>query len=256
MTFTNATSGTSVHEIAERVFRISTPVSDIPGGFTFNQFLIVDQAPLLYHTGPRRMFPWVRDAVAHVLGDASKLRYVGFSHVEADECGSLNEWLALAPSALPICGGVAAMTSVGDLADRPPQVLDEGAWLELGDKRVTWLSTPHLPHNWECGHLFESSTRTLFCGDVLTQPGADLPPVTEGDLIGPSEALRLAMPPGSVVLDANTRAHLHKLAATEPSTLATMHGSSFRGDGAAVLRELAEALTASAVLCASGGSGL
>jgi glyoxylase-like metal-dependent hydrolase (beta-lactamase superfamily II) len=136
------------------------------------------------------------------------------------------------------------MTSIGDLADRPPHALREGEWLELGDKRVSWLATPHLPHNWECGHLFEASTRTLFCGDVLTQPGADLPALTEGDIIGPSEVLRLAMPPGSTAVEANTRSYLLKLAATEPTTLATMHGSSFRGDGARVLRDYADALGA------------
>ncbi|HEY6878381.1 MAG TPA: MBL fold metallo-hydrolase [Polyangiales bacterium] len=239
---TNATSGTNVHEIAAGIYRISTPVSEMPGGFMFNQFLIVDQAPLLYHTGPRRMFPLVREAVARVLGDASKLRYVSFSHVEADESGSLNEWLAAAPHTVAACGEVAAMVSVEDLADRPPHVLREGEWLTLGDKRVRWLATPHLPHNWECGHLFEATTRTLFCGDVLTQPGSALPPLTEGDVIGPSEALRSAMPPGSVAIDAFTRAHLEKLAGTEPTTLATMHGSSYRGDGARVLRDYARAL--------------
>jgi flavorubredoxin len=242
MTITNTSSGTRVDEIEAGVYRISTPVAEMPGGFTFNQFLIVDQAPLLYHTGPRRMFPLVREAVQHVLGDAQKLRYVSFSHVEADECGALNDWLALAKGAEVACGDVAAMVSVADLADRPPMPLQDGAWLSLGDKRVQWLATPHLPHNWECGHLFEATTRTLFCGDVLAQPGAELPALSEGDLVGPTEAFRLAMPPGSVAIDAHTRAHLEKLARTEPTTLAVMHGSSFRGDGARVLRQLADAM--------------
>jgi flavorubredoxin len=244
MTITNTATGTNVHEIAANIYRISTPIppTEIPGGFTFNQFLIVDEAPLLYHTGQRRMFPLVREAVAHVLGDASKLRYIGFSHYEADECGSLNDWLALAPQAQTVCGAVAAMTSVGDFSDRPPMVLADGTELSLGEKRVRWFDTPNLPHNWECGHLFEASTRTLFCGDVLTHAGAaELPPLTESDVVGPSEAMRRGFPPGSVVIDATTRGMLEKLAATEPATLALMHGSSFRGDGARALRDLARA---------------
>src|SRR4051812_14388348 len=215
MTVTNAASGTNVHEIAAGVYRISTPVppSFIPGGFTFNQILLVDDAPLLFHTGPRRMFPLVREAVAHVLGDAAKLRYVSFSHVEADECGSLNEWLAVAPNAEPVCGEIGAMVSVNDLADRKPIALADGAELALGKKRVRWLDAPHLPHNWECGYMFEASTRTLLCGDLFTQGGAELPALTEGDVLGPSEALRKVM--GGVAIEQGTRALLNKLAATE-----------------------------------------
>jgi hypothetical protein len=243
MTVTNLHSGTNVHEIAPSLYRISTPMPPdvVPGGFTFNQFLLVDDAPLLFHTGPRRMFPLVREAVAHVLGDVAKLRYVAFSHVEADEMGALNEWLAVAPSAEPVCGTVAAMLSIHDLADRPPRALPEGGELELGAMRVRWLDAPHLPHNWECGYLFETTGRTLLCGDLFTRAGgAELPPLTEGDVVGPSEALRAAM--GGVAIEANTRALLEKLAATDPTTLAIMHGSSYRGDGGARLLELAEAL--------------
>lgn len=243
MTITNTQSGTNIHEIEAGVFRISTPIppSAIPGGFTFNQFLIVDELPLLHHTGPRGMFPLVREAVAHILGDASKLRYVCFSHYEADECGSMNDWLKLAPNAQVACGAVAAMVSVQDMADREPIVLADNGELSLGKKRVRWLDTPNLPHNWECGHLFESTTQTLFCGDVFTHVGADVPPVTDNDLIGAAEATRLAMPAGSVSLDRNTRSHLEKLAATQPRTLALMHGSSYRGDAARMLRGLADA---------------
>jgi flavorubredoxin len=243
-TITNAQSGTNVDEIEAGVFRISTPVppSEMPGGFTFNQFLIVDDAPLLHHTGPRRMFPLVREAVAHILGDASKLRYVTFSHVEADECGSLNDWLRVAPEARAACGPVAAMVSITDLADRAPLTLTEDSELNLGHKRVRWLDTPNLPHNWECGHIFEATTRTLLCGDIFCHMGADVAPVTEHDLVGPTEAMRAVMPPGSVVIDNNTRRHLEKLAATEARTLGLMHGSSFRGDGARMLRDLATAL--------------
>jgi flavorubredoxin len=241
MTITNAQYGTNVHEIAAGVYRISTPVEGMPGGFTFNQFLLVDDAPLLYHTGLRAHFPLVREAVEHVLGDIAKLRYVSFSHVEADECGALNDWLAVAPQAQAVCGELAAMLSIGDIAVRPPVVLREDAALELGTKRVRWLATPHLPHNWECGHLFEETARTLFCGDIFTHAGATPPALTEGDLIGPSEALRQAMP-GSFALEAGTRANLEKLAATEPTTLAIMHGSSYRGNGARVLLDYATAL--------------
>ena len=244
MTITNTQSNTSVHEIAPSLYRISTPVppSEMPGGFTFNQFLIVDDAPLLFHTGPRRMFPLVREAVGHVLGDVAKLRYVSFSHVEADECGSLNQWLAVAPEAVPVCGTIGAMVSVTDLADRPPIALADGASLELGKRQVRWLDAPHLPHNWECGYLFESTTRTLLCGDLFTHTGgAELPPLTRSDVLGPAEQMRRMMP-DSVAIGTNTRALLEKLAATEPSTLALMHGSSFEGNGQQLLREFAREL--------------
>jgi flavorubredoxin len=242
MTVTNAASGTNVHEIAPGIFRISTPIppSQMPGGFTFNQILVVDDEPLLFHTGPRRMFPLVKEAVAHVLGDAARLRYVGFSHVEADECGSLNEWLAVAPRAEAVCSTIAAMVQVNDLADRPPRPLGDGDELSLGKKRVRWLDAPHLPHNWECGYLFEPTTKTLLCRDLFTHGGADGPPLTESEVLSPSEAMRKAM--GGVAIEAHTRALLEKLASTEPTTLALMHGSSFRGDGHALLRGLADAL--------------
>ena len=245
MTVTNLASGTNVNEIAPGVYRISTPIppSAMPGGFTFNQFLVVDDAPLLHHTGLVGLFPLVREAVEHVLGDLGKLRYVSFSHFEADECGALNHWLRAAPRAEPVCGAVAAMVSVNDFAERPAHVLADGQELTLGHKRVRWLDTPNLPHNWECGHLFEATTATLFCGDVLTHAGAsELPVLTDGDLVGPAEATRAAMPPGSVAIDKDTRRNLEKLALTAPRTLALMHGSSFNGDCARALRDLAQAL--------------
>lgn len=238
---TNTESGTNVHEIAAGIYRISTPIppSAMPGGFTFNQFLVVDDQPLLFHTGPRRMFPLVQEAVKHVLGDVAKLRYVGFSHVESDESGSLNDWLAAAPRAEAVCSTIAAMTS-GDLADRPPRALADGEELPLGSRSVRWLDAPHVPHNWECGYLFEGTTRTLLCGDLFTHGGADLPALTERDVLAPSEAMRAQM--GGVAIEAGTRAILEKLARTEPTTLALMHGSSFRGNGAALLLELANKL--------------
>ena len=160
MPVTNTVSGTNVHEIAEGIFRINTPVQIPGGGFSFNQFLIVDEEPLLFHTGPRKLFPLVKEAVGTVI-QATKLRHVAFSHFEADECGSLNEWLAVAPEAAPLCGTVAAMVSVDDVADRPPRALSDGEEVCLGTHTVKWLDTPHLPHAWECGFLMERATNTL-----------------------------------------------------------------------------------------------
>jgi flavorubredoxin len=238
----NAETGTNVNEIAAGIFRISTPVPPtfLPGGFTFNQFLIVDEEPLLFHTGTRQLFPLVRQAVEHVLGDVARLRYVGFSHYEADECGSLNQWLGLAPRAEAVCSQVAAMTSVIDFADRPPRALADGERLKLGTHEVEWFDAPHLPHNWECGYLFERGTRTLLCGDLFTHGGDKVPALTESDVLAPAEAMRKAI--GGVAIEAGTRKILEKLARTEPTTLAIMHGSSFQGDGARLLRGLADAL--------------
>ena len=239
---TNAQSGTNVTEIAAGIYRISTPVPPeaVPGGFTFNQFLIVDDEPLLFHTGLRKMFPLTLQAVEHVLGEVARLRYVGFSHVEADESGSLNDWLRVAPNATPVCSVIAAMTSVNDLADRAPKPMADGEELVLGTRKIKWLDAPHLPHNWECGYMFESTTRTLLCGDLFTHGGASGPALTESEVLGPSEAMRKMM--GGVAIEAGSRAILEKLARTEPTTLALMHGSSYRGDGSALLRGLADAL--------------
>lgn len=241
MTITNRESGTNVHEIAEGIYRINTPVA-IPGagGFSFNQYLIVDDAPLLFHTGPRKLFPLVREAVARVI-PVGQLRYISFSHVEADECGSLNEWLHVAQQAKPLCGTLAAMVSISDIADRAPIALADGELLTLGQHRVRWLDTPHLPHAWECGFLTEEHTSTLLCGDLFTQSGDDLPPLTESDILGPSEAFRQQMDYFSHTK--NAQAMLERLASTNPTTLACMHGSAWRGDGGKLLRALSGALT-------------
>lgn len=242
MGVTNRQSGTNVHEIARGLYRINTPVViEGAGGFSFNQYLIADDEPLLFHTGPRKMFPLVHEAVASVL-PIEQLRYIAFSHVEADECGALNDWLAAAPQSVPVCGTVAAMVSISDLADRPPRALADGELLPLGAHAVRWFDTPHLPHGWECGFLCEESTSTLLCGDLFTQGGADLPALTESDILGPSEAFRHAMDYFSHTK--NARAMLERLAATNPKTLACMHGSAWRGDGAALLRQLSDALCA------------
>jgi len=242
MTVTNRQSGTNVVEVAEDIYRINTPVKLPDGnGFSFNQYLILDDEPLLYHSGLRKLFPLVREAVASVL-PPERLRYIAFSHVEADECGSLNDWLATAPRAVPLCGGVAALVSVEDIADRPPIPLADGERRSLGRHRIQWLDTPHLPHAWECGLLFEEQTRTLLCGDLFTQGGADLPALTEADILGPSEAFRHAMDYFSHTRQVRTL--LDKLIATQPTTLACMHGSAWRGDGASLLTALADALDA------------
>ena len=231
-------TGTSVDEIADGIYRISTPVppSVVPGGFTFNQYLIRDEAPLLFHTGPRGLFQAISGAIARVL-PAESLRYVSFSHVEADECGSLNPFLALAPRAQPLCGTVAAMVSINDLADRMPHVLGDGERLLLGRHEVQWHDLPHVPHGWECGFLSETTTRTLMCGDLFTQFGERHPALTEADILEPSEAGRLAM--DYYAHSPDTRRLLGKLADTGPTTLACMHGAAWRGDGAAMLRALA-----------------
>ncbi len=243
MPIVNQESGTTIDEIADGIYRISTPIppsEDLPPGFTFNQYLIVDDDPLLYHTGLRQLFPLVSQAIATVM-PVEKLRYVAFSHVEADECGALNDFLKIAPSASPLCSDIAAMVSVGDMADRPPRAMSDGETINLGRHKVTWVATPHLPHAWECGHMFESETGTLFCGDLFTQFGADHPAVTEDDILEPSEQARAGMDYYSHT--ANCAALVEKLAALEPGVLACMHGAAWRGDGAALLRALGQRLT-------------
>jgi len=236
-----AQSPTRVDEIADGIFRINTPI-DIPGagaGFNFNQYLIRDAQPLLFHTGPRKLFPFVRDAVGTLI-PLERLRFVGLSHFEADECGALNEWLAVAPHAEPVCGRIAAMVSVNDYADRAPRALADGEALDLGDHVVRWRDTPHVPHAWECGLMMEDRTRTFLCGDLFTQGGAGDVALTEGDILEASEAFRAAL--DYFAHAPQTAATLERLASEAPVTLACMHGSAWRGDGAALLRELAKRL--------------
>ena len=239
---TNRESGTRIDEIADGIYRIATPLAVVPGGFSFNQYLVVDDQPLLLHTGRRRMFPLLREAVSAVM-PFDRLRYISFGHFEADECGALNDILAAAPKSTALCGDIAAMVSVNDTADRPPQVIKDGETVSLGKHRVRWLAAPHLPHAWENGFLVEETTRTLFCGDLLTQPGAEHPPVTEGDILEKAEAFRQVADYYSHTK--NVGGLIDKLAATAPSTLACMHGSAWRGDGAGLLRELGNRLSLS-----------
>jgi flavorubredoxin len=227
---------TKTSEIADGVYRFSTAVTGVgPEPFTFNQFLIVADAPLLFHLGHRQMFASISAAVARIV-PLARLRYLSFGHVEADECGSLNQWLAAAPDAEIVHSQTACMVSLNDLADRAPRALADGEMIDLGGKRVRWLDTPHVPHGWEAGVVYEETGATLFCGDLLTH-GGDGPAVTESDVTAPAIAMEdmfhaMSMAP-------NTRAVLHRLADLNPATLALMHGSSFRGDGAAALRTVA-----------------
>lgn len=238
MGVTNEQAGTRVDEIAEQIYRISTSVSEVPGGFSFNQYLVVDDQPLLFHTGPRKMHSLVQEAISSVM-DIKDLRFIGFSHFESDECGSVNEFLALAPNAVPLCGQVNAMIN-GDFYDKPAYVLADGETLSIGSHRVRWFDTPHLPHAWECGYLMEEETRTLFCGDLFTQGGADLPPLTSSDILEPSEAFRGQMDYYSHTKDVHSL--MAGLVAADPTTLACMHGSAWQGDGGRLLGELAKSL--------------
>jgi flavorubredoxin len=240
---TSKQDGTRIDEIADGIYRISTPVppSAVPGGFTFNQYLVVDDSPLLYHSGPRKLFPLVSEAIASVM-PVRDLRYIGFSHYEADECGSLNDFLELAPAAEPLCSRIAKMVSIDDVALRPARALADGEEVSLGRHVVRWIDTPHLPHAWECGHLFERRTETLFCGDLFTQGGHEHRPLTTADILEPSEAMR-----GKLDYFSQTRRVqelAEKLTATSPRVLGCMHGAAWEGDGAGLLRELAERLAA------------
>lgn len=238
---TNTQSRTNIQEIADGIYRINTPIqmSGGPGHFSFNQYLIVDDAPMLFHTGMRQLFPLVQEAISAVI-PLQSLAYVALSHFESDECGALNQFLNAAPQAVPVCGRVAAMVSVTDFADRPPRALADSEELPLGRHTVRWFDTPHVPHAWECGLMMESSTQTFFCGDLFTQGGPGDVALTESDILGPSEAFRKPM--DYYAHAPQTRVTLERLALERPTTLACMHGSAWRGDGAALLKELASAL--------------
>jgi flavorubredoxin len=229
---------TRVAEIADGVYRLSTLVPEIapPQGFTFNQFLVLGDEPLIFHTGLRRMFPLVREAVGRVIAP-ERLRWITFGHYEADECGAMNDWLATAPHAEIAHGQVGCDVSLNDMAERPPRPLQDGEVIELGGgKRLRYLATPHVPHGWDAGVLYEESTGTLFCGDLFTQFGDD-GPLVERDIVGPAVAAEDAF--AASALNPAMGATLRRLADLAPRTLALMHGPSFQGDGAAALRELA-----------------
>jgi flavorubredoxin len=227
-----------IDEIAAGIYRLSTFVSEIapPAGFTFNQFLILGDEPLLFHTGPRKMFPLVGAAVGRLI-PPDRLRWITFGHYEADECGAMNEWLAVARAAQVAHGQTGCMVSLNDMADRTPHVLQDGEAIDLGQgKRVRYLDTPHIPHGWEAGVLFEESTGTLLCGDLFTQPG-DGPPLTSNDIVGPAIAAEDMFSYSS--LSPRMGATIRSLTDLMPRTLALMHGPSFSGDCATALRALA-----------------
>jgi flavorubredoxin len=245
---TDSQSGTTIHEIEDGIYRISVPVPE--ADFSYNQFLVVDDEPLLFHTGLRSQFPLVSEAIRKVM-PLERLRYVAFSHFESDECGALNLFLGAAPNAVPVASRVAVLTSLADFAERPPRALADGELLTLGKRTVEWIDTPHLPHGWETGYLYESSTRTLFCGDLFTHGGAKAPALIDSDLLVPAEEFRIGFSTMTGLPDAygftrDTRKYIERLAATNPRTLAVMHGSSWRGregEGAGLLRRLGEVVT-------------
>jgi flavorubredoxin len=232
---------TVVDEIAPDIFRVSTLVPEVgPTGFSFNQFLVRDEQPFLFHTGMRQLYPLVKEAVSRVI-DVAELRWISFGHVEADECGAMNLFLADAPNAEVIHGGLAVMVSLNDLADRPPKVAGAEP-LVTGTHRLRFIPTPHVPHGWESGVWYDETTRTLFSGDLLTQLG-DTPPIVEDDIV--AAALVAEEVFHSTSFSPNLVSTIEQLAALEPTTLAVMHGASFRGDGATQLRALAAGYAAS-----------
>ncbi len=229
---------TTVDEIGPGIYRLSTFVPQIgPSGFTFNQFLLDDDEPLLFHTGHRGMFPTVSAAIETVL-PVDRLRWITFGHVESDECGAMNEFLAVAPQAQVAHGEAGCRVSLDHMADRPPRALADGETIELGRMRVRHLDTPHIPHGWEARVLFEETTGTLLCGDLFTHLGNG-PALTENDVLGPSEEAEDLFAYSS--LAPSTPTAIDRLAELEPRTLALMHGSSFTGDCAALLHALADA---------------
>ncbi|MFO1101717.1 MAG: MBL fold metallo-hydrolase [Methylocystis sp.] len=229
---------TKIDEIAERIYRLSTFVQEIaaPAGFTFNQFLIDADEPFLFHCGPRSLFPPVSKALGAIT-PIERLRWISFGHVEADECGAMNLWLAAAPQAQVVHGQIACMVSLNDLADRPPRALADGETIDIGGKRVRYIDTPHVPHAWESGLIYEETTRTLFCGDLFSQIGHG-PAIVTDSVLDAAIAAENAFQATS--LTPATGPTIRMLATLEPHRLATMHGSSYEGDCAALLSQLAD----------------
>lgn len=229
---------TKITEIADGLYRLSTFVPDIapPAGFTFNQFLVLGAEPLLFHTGLRKMFPLTRDALARII-PSDRLKWIAYGHFEADECGAMNEWLAVAPQAQAAHGQTGVMVSLTDFADRSPRILADGETIDLGDKRVRFIDTPHTPHGWDAGVLYEETTGTLLCGDLFTQLGNDRA-LTDGDVVGPAIAAEDLFKYSA--LNPAMGATIRSLARLAPRTLALMHGPSYSGDGAAALNALAD----------------
>jgi len=230
---------TTVTEIAADVYRICTFAPDF--GIQFNQFLVKDDEPFLMHTGFKKMFGATRDAVASVI-DPARLRWIGFSHFESDECGALNEWLTAAPRAQAVSSFVGVTVNLNDFAVRPPRALADDEVLQTGRYRLRFLATPQVPHGWDAGLFFEETGRTLLCSDLFFQPG-DPQPLSTSDIVGRASAAMREGQSGPLAKDMPytpyTDATMKRLADLEPRTLATMHGSSFTGDGRRALSELA-----------------
>jgi len=227
----------TIDEIEAGIYRISTYLPQIgPTGFTFNQFLIAGEEPFLFHCGQRALFPAVSAAIGKVM-DIAKLRWIGFSHVEADECGALDQFLAAAPKAQPAVGRMGVNLWLGDVCDREARVLANDEVLDIGGKRLRRLDTPHVPHNWEAGMMYEETTGTLLSSDIFTQVGA-APAMTESEVVSPAIQVERMMNFASI--GPNSAPTLRRLAALKPKTLAIMHGPSFRGDCAGQLESLAQ----------------
>jgi flavorubredoxin len=226
-------------EIAPDIYRISTFHPDF--GIQFNQFLIKDDEPFIMHTGMKKMFPVTREAVASLI-EPARLRWIGFSHFESDECGALNEFLNIAPNAQAVCSIVGAMVTVNDFADRPARALADNEVFAIGSHRLKFLATPHLPHGWDAGLFFEERDKTLLCSDLFFHPG-DPEPMTESDVVGRASMSITEGMAGPLAKDMPytpyTDATLRRLAELEPRTLALMHGTSFRGDGRRAILDLA-----------------
>src|SRR5438552_3066062 len=228
---------TTTSEIADGIFRFSTCVPGVtPDGFTFNQFLIKAEEPLLFHTGLRALFPLISEAVSKVV-PIERLRWITFGHVEADECGSMNQWLDAAPRSEVAHGGIGVMVSLNDLANRPPRALQDGEIIDLGGKRVRHIDTPHVPHGWEARVLFEETTGTLLCGDLFSHTG-DGPALITDDIVEPARIAEEIF--HASCLTPTTGATIRKLAGLSPKTLAIMHGSSFNGDAVRAINGLAD----------------
>jgi len=228
---------TRIEEIADRIYRFSTFVAGIgPTGFTFNQYLVDDDQPLIFHTGQRAAFPELAEAIGSIV-PVERLRWVTFGHVEADECGAMNRLLAVAPQAQVAHGALGCTVSLNDLADRPPVPLTDGQVLELGHHRIRHIDTPHVPHGWEARVLYEETTNTLLCGDLFTQLG-DGPALTTDDIVDAAGHAEDVF--GASCLTPNTAPTIRRLAELAPTTLAVMHGSCFSGDGSQALHALAD----------------
>jgi flavorubredoxin len=229
---------TRTDEIGPGIYRLSIFVPEVaaPAGFTFNHFLVLGDESLLFHCGRRKMFPLVSEAVAMIM-PVEKLRWLTFGHFESDECGSMNEWLAAAPQAELAHGMVGCRVSVADMADRPPRVLSDGEVVDIGGKRLRYIDTPHVPHGWDAGVIFEETTQTLFCGDLFAHVG-NPSALTESDIIAPAMAAEDLFHATS--LGPTTGRTIRKLAELRPKRLAVMHGASFCGDGAAALKTLGD----------------